>query len=90
MSTTSNVVGGVAALDIAKSSDSDNNKQDADSKNSNTTIKHMDDFNTNTDKNTTLVATPQTSKWSTIVILLSLGTVGLLFVIFYSVFVKDD
>lgn len=95
MSATTNIIGGVAALNIAKSSDNaNNNDTDGSSSTGHVSLKNMDDFDMTASmkptKQTTFIATPKTSKWSTIIVLLVTSVLGLLFVIFYSVFVKDD
>lgn len=87
MNATTNIIGSVAALKIAKSSENtDNNSKDE--------SKDINELNTssttNNTKQPTLVMTPKTTNWYTIAILLVVGTLGLLFVILYSIFVKDD
>lgn len=96
-STDTAVVGGIATMDLTHSSHQANNQTNQTSPShphSHTvTVQHIDEAaasvssgkGTNGNGNVTLVATPKTMGWTAIIVLLSLGIMGLVFVLVYSI-----
>ncbi len=106
---TSDVIGGIAAMDIAHSTSPAGNQGDygplhssnqATNQSKHVVVQHINEAAANLSSNqttthdsttsglsntVTLVATPKTMAWSTIVVLLTLGIVGLVVVLVYSI-----
>ena len=106
MSSSSNIVGGIAALGIEAKANGDSangantgsaNSASNSAEPSKVTVQHLDQAasqavsspsgvspGVSTPGHTTMVATPKTMKWSTIIVLLTIGFLGLIAVLVYS------